>query len=138
MSFARPKESQNVSGLKHLIELYPWVFAASLLVAVSSYASFSWQVFILYHFTYWGLLPLFRTSLFQGDAERERTFWNDNLLWTGAFALTIGVLCLVCRQERDWRAFSVMILIFHSLTYFHISISFLISGANPSWIRRYL
>ncbi len=128
--------SDNFSGLKCIIERYPWIFAASLLVAISCYSPLSWQVFILYHFTYWGLLPLFRTSVFRGDTEREQIFWKDNLLWTSGFTLTIVAVCLICRHERDWRVFSAIVLLFHSLTYFHISISFLISGANPSWIKR--
>jgi hypothetical protein len=94
------------------------------------------MVLILYHFAFWGMLPLFRSDIFKGNQERLKVFWKDAIIWNGLGLLGIGLIVFLSSQFVDFRLFQMIILLFYIATYWHISISFIISGSNPAFIKR--
>ena len=125
-----------MDAVKTLLVSYPWLIVAPALCLLTSFKPISWVVLILYHFAFWGMLPLFRSDIFKGDKERLKVFWKDAMKWNGLGLLGIGLLALWSTSYVDFRLFQMILLIFYVATYWHISISFIISGANPEFIKR--
>ena len=125
----------KLDSIKSLIISHPWILAAPILFIFTLYSSISWLVLILYHFTFWGMLPVFRENLFQGNISKLKVFWRDALKWNGIGIIGFGLFAWLSYWSKDFRFFQLMILLFYIGTYWHISISFIISGANPPIIK---
>lgn len=126
----------KTQNLKHLVINYPWLVAAPLLVLFSLIKPISWNVLILYHFIFWGILPFFRKDMFINNKKGLKSFWKDAIVWNGTWLLAIGLLALWSSIYVDFRVFQVALLLLYIATYWHISLSFIISGANPSWLKK--
>jgi hypothetical protein len=118
-----------------LIE-YPWLLGAMVMLMLSFIKPFAWQVLILFHFTFWGVLPVFRKAMFERGSKQLKIFWKDAWQWNGSWLIVIGALATWSYINKDYRLFELMLVGFYIATYWHISVSFIISGANPSWIRQ--
>jgi len=116
----------------------PWIVGAPVVMALSTYQSIPWEAFILFHFAFWGALPLFRKSMFRNNAHAKRMFWRDALIWNGSGLALFCALTLFSFYALDFRIFELSLLAFYSMTYWHISASFFISKANPSWLNSIL
>jgi hypothetical protein len=116
----------------------PWIVGAPVVVALSTYKSIPWEAFILFHFAFWGVLPLFRKSMFRNNEHARRMFWRDALIWNGSGLVLFCALTLFSFYALDFRIFEFTLLAFYSMTYWHISASFFISKANPSWLNSIL
>jgi hypothetical protein len=134
--FITRKNFYKMDAVKTLLVSYPWLIVAPALCLLTSFKPISWMVLILYHFAFWGMLPLFRSDIFKGDKERLKVFWKDAMKWNGLGLLGIGLLALWSTSYVDFRLFQMILLLLYVATYWHISISFIISGANPEFIRR--
>lgn len=116
----------------------PWIIGAPVIMALSTYQSIPWETFILFHFAFWGALPLFRQNMFRKDADARRIFWRDAIIWNGSGVIIMSALTIGSYDASDFRIFELLLLLFYSFTYWHISASFLISKANPSWLKSIL
>lgn len=116
----------------------PWIVGAPIVMALSTYQSIPWETFILFHFAFWGSLPLFRRNMFRKDADAKRIFWRDALIWNGSGLAIFCALTLFSYFALDFRIFELTLLVFYSMTYWHISASFFISKANPNWLNNVL
>ena len=134
--FITRKNLYKMDAVKALLISYPWLIVAPALLLLTIFKPISWMVLILYHFVFWGMLPLFRSDIFKGDKERLKVFWKDAIKWNGIWLLGIGLLAWFSTRFADFRLFQIIILLFYIATYWHISISFIISGANPPIIKR--
>jgi hypothetical protein len=130
------KHLYKMDSIKALLVSYPWLIVAPALCLLTLFKPISWTVLILYHFVFWGMLPLFRRDIFKGDKDRLKVFWKDAIKWNGMGLLGIGLLAFLSTYFADFRLFHIIFLLFYIATYWHISISFIISGANPSIIKR--
>lgn len=130
------KHFYKLESIKGLLVSHPWLVLAPVLCLLTIFKPISWLVLILYHFAFWGMLPLFRNDIFKGNKERLKVFWKDTIIWNGLGLLGIGLIVVLSSQFVDFRLFQMIILFFHIATYWHISISFIISGANPEFIKR--
>lgn len=126
----------KLESIKVLLVTHPWLLGAPVLCFLAFFNPISWTVLILYHFVFWGMLPFFRKDLFQGNKPRLRIFWKDAIKWNGLGILGIGLLAWYSTVFSDFRLFQLVLLMFYIATYWHISVSFIISGANPTFIRR--
>lgn len=133
--FITKKYFYKLDSMKALIISYPWLIVAPALLLLTIFKPISWMVLILYHFVFWGLLPLFRRDIFNGDNYLLKVFWKDAIKWNGIGLLGIGLLAWFSTIFADFRLFQIIILLFYIATYWHINISFIISGANPSFIK---
>ena len=133
--FITKKYFNKLDSMKALLISYPWLIVAPALCLLTVFKPISWMVLILYHFAFWGMLPLFRRDIFKGDEDRLKIFWKDAIKWNGMGLLGIGFLAFWSSYSLDFRIFQMIILLFYISTYWHISISFIISGANPSFIK---
>jgi len=88
------------------------------------------------HVLYYAILPIFKKELFKENPTLKRQFWRDAIIWNGAFLVATGALYYWSNLRNDYRLFQALILFFYFGTYWHITASFIISGANPSWIKR--
>jgi hypothetical protein len=61
---SRQLKKKGVKFNDVLVE-FPWVVGAPICLALSAYKSIPWEAFILFHFVFWGALPLFRENLLQ-------------------------------------------------------------------------
>jgi len=130
------KHLLKLDSIKVLLVSYPWLIVAPALCLLTTFKPISWMVLILYHFAFWGMLPLFRSDIFKGNKDRLNVFWKDAIKWNGLGLLGIGLLVWLSTRFIDFRLFQMILLLFYIGTYWHISISFIISGANPSIIKR--
>ena len=130
------KHFYKLESIKGLLVSHPWLVLGPVLCLLTIFKPISWLVLILYHFAFWGMLPLFRNDIFKGNKERLKVFWKDTIIWNGLGLLGIGLIVVLSSQFVDFRLFQMIILFFHIATYWHISISFIISGANPEFIKR--
>lgn len=126
----------KMDSMKAMLVSYPWLIVAPALCLLTIFKPISWMVLILYHFAFWGMLPLFRSDLFKGNKDRLNIFWKDAIKWNGLGLIGIGLLAWLSTIFQDFRLFKIIILLFYIATYWHISISFIISGANPSIVKR--
>lgn len=115
-----------------------WVFIGPALAVIANWAPVDWKVYILYHFAFYAFLPLLKEGVL--PKEKLKKFWMEGALWNGLGIILFLTVALQLRSSGG--AFEVVWIaslnLFYGLTYIHISWSFLISGANPSWIRRLL
>ena len=130
------KHLYKMDSMKALLISYPWLIVAPALCLLTIFKPISWMVLILYHFAFWGMLPLFRGDIFKENKDRLNVFWKDAIKWNGLGLLGIGLLVWLSTRFVDFRLFQIIILLFYIATYWHISISFIISGANPPIIKR--
>ena len=117
---------------------FPWIVGAPICLALSIYKSIPWEAFILFHFVFWGALPLFRENLFGGNPDAKKSFWRDALIWNGSGLVIMAGITLYSYSVLDFRIFELILLVFYSMTYWHISASFFISKANPLWLNNLL
>lgn len=129
------KHLLKMDSLKKIIISFPWILAAPVLVLFTYFAPISWMILILFHFTFWGMLPLFRKKIFNGDKSKLKAFWKDTIKWNVLGTIGFAVFGWFSYAFIDFRLFQLAILIFYIATYWHISISFIISGANPPIVR---
>lgn len=122
--------------IKDYVLKYPWLIGTPFLIGISLIIPVSWKILILYHFTFWGLLPLFRKSMFKNNATGLKKFWKDAIVWNGSWLIIMSMLAVYSNHYVDFRIFQFILLAFYIATYWHITVSFIISGANPSWIKR--
>jgi hypothetical protein len=134
--FISKKHFYKLESIKGLLVSHPWLVLAPVLCLLTIFKPISWMVLILYHFAFWGMLPLFRSDIFKGNQERLKVFWKDAIIWNGLGLLGIGLIVFLSSQFVDFRLFQMIILLFYIATYWHISISFIISGSNPAFIKR--
>jgi len=134
--FISKKHFYKLESIKGLLVSHPWLVLAPVLCLLTIFKPISWLVLILYHFAFWGMLPLFRNDIFKGNKERLKVFWKDAIIWNGLGLLSIGLIVVLSSQFVDFRLFQMIILLFHIATYWHISISFIISESNPEFINR--
>jgi hypothetical protein len=134
--FISKKHFYKLESIKGLLVSHPWLVLAPFLCLLTIFKPISWMVLILYHFAFWGMLPLFRSDIFKGNKERLNVFWKDAIIWNGLGLLGIGLIVFLSSQFVDFRLFQMIILMFYIATYWHISISFIISGSNPEFIKR--
>lgn len=130
------KQYIKIDSVKELLQTHPWLVGAPVLCILTIYNPISWYVLILYHYVFWGFLPLFRRDMFQGDKSKLKTFWKDAIKWNGLGTIAIGLLVYISAKQVDFRLFQMILLAFYIGNYWHISVSFVISGANPQFIRR--
>ena len=126
----------KLDSIKLLLVYHPWLLGAPVLCLFTFFSPISWMVLILYHFAFWGMLPIFRRDIFKGNKSRLDMFWNDAIKWNGLGVLGIGLLAWWSTRFGDFRLFQGVALLFYIATYWHITISFIISGANPPFIKR--
>lgn len=134
--FITKKHFFKLNTMKALLVCYPWLIVAPVLCLFTIFKPISWMVLILYHFAFWGMLPFFRSDIFKGDKERLNIFWKDTIKWNGLGLLGVGLLVWLSKIYLDFRLLNMVLLLFYIATYWHISISFIISGANPEFIKR--
>ena len=126
----------KINSVKELLQTHPWLLGAPALCILTIFNPISWLVIILYHYVFWGFLPLFRSDMFQGDKSKLKTFWKDAIKWNGLGIIGIGLLVFISIKQIDFRLFQLILLAFYIANYWHISVSFVISGANPQFVRR--
>ena len=134
--FFTKKQFYNFESIKDLLASNPWIVFAPVLCILTIVKPMSWLVLILYHFAFWGMLPLFRSDLFKKNRAYLRVFWRDAIIWNAVGLLGIGLIVFFSSLYTDFRLFQIVLLLFYILTYWHISISFIISGSNPQFIKR--
>lgn len=117
---------------------FPWIVGAPICLALSIYKSIPWEAFILFHFVFWGALPLFRENLFGDNPDAKKIFWRDALIWNGSGLVIMSGFTLYSYSALDFRLFEFILFVFYSMTYWHISASFFISKANPLWLNNLL
>ena len=103
---------------------------------MSFYRPIPWENFILFHFVFWGMLPLFRENMFRDNARAKRQFWKDAVRWNGIGMASMSILTIWSGIALDFRFVQFLLLVFYALTYWHITSAFFVSGANPNWIKR--
>ena len=129
------KNFSSLKSTKLLFFNHPWILGAPLLTICSLINPISWNVLILYHFLFWALLPLFRKEMFEGNQSKLKIFWTEAKIFYGFGILAMSLLAWFSINYVDFRLFQLTVLSFYILTYWHISVSFIISGANPSFIK---
>ena len=127
----------KLNSLKNLIISFPWILAAPVLFILTYSLPISWLVLILFHFSFWGMLPFFRKNLFKKNKSMLKSFWKDAIKWNTLGIIGFAILAWLSYNFIDFRLFQLMVLIFYIATYWHISISFIISDANPLFIRNF-
>lgn len=130
------KHFSKINSVKELFLAHPWLIGAPVLCTLTIFKPISWTVLILYHFVFWGLLPLFKKEMFNGNTSKLKTFWKDTITWNAFWIIGIGLLTFYSKMIVDFRMFQIILLGFYIATYWHISVSFIISGANPPFVKR--
>ena len=134
--FISRKHLFKLDAIKVFLVSYPWIVASPVLCLVTLFQPISWMVLILYHFCFWGMLPLFRSDMFKGNKDRLKVFCADAIKWNGFVLLGIVFIVFLSSQFGNFKLFQIILLLFYVATYWHISISFIISSANPKVIKR--
>ena len=115
---------------------HSWVLIGPALAVLAVWYPIDWKVIILYHFGFYGLLPLVKQGMLS-DSNR-RTFWIEGAVWNG-FGLSVFFVTVIFAVVWNVQfLFFVSYQCFLALTYMHITWSFLISPGNPVWIKKLL
>jgi hypothetical protein len=113
---------------------HSWVLLGPALAVLAVWYPIDWKVIILYHFGFYGLLPLVKQGMLS-DSKR-RTFWIEGAVWNGlglsVFLGSVIFAAVWIIPSLFWVSFQC----FLALTYMHITWSFLISPGNPGWIKK--
>ena len=82
----------------------------------------------------WGALPALRPGLIKGCALKA--YWTETVLINaGCVALVLG-LNLFGKNTSNQLPDFAMTQLFFAWSYLHITWSFIVSGANPPWVKR--
>ncbi|MGB1122837.1 MAG: hypothetical protein ACPG08_04870, partial [Flavobacteriales bacterium] len=119
-----------------VLEGFPWILGSITCIGMSFYRPIPWENFIFFHFVFWGMLPLFRKGMFRDNAPAKRQFWNDAVRWNGIGVASMYLLTIWSGLAIDFRLIQFLLLVFYAMTYWHITSAFVVSGANPNWIKR--
>ena len=113
---------------------HSWAIIAPGLAVFSVWSAIDWKIIIMYHFTFYGLLPLLKKDMLSG-AQRKK-FWIEGAVWNGLGLLFFLALAIIAINWNKPSAIHIPAQCFLALTYLHITWSFFISPANPDWIKR--
>jgi len=122
------------SKILEFLNNHSWLIIGPSLAIFAIWYPIDWKIIILYHFTFYGLLPLLKKDMVRG-AKRKK-FWIEGAVWNGLGLLLFLILAVVAIKWSKPSALYIPIQCFLALTYLHITWSFLISPANPVWIKR--
>ena len=122
--------------MRRVLEGFPWILGSIACIGMSFYRPIPWENFILFHFVFWGMLPLFRKNMFRDNETAKRQFWKDAVHWNGVGLASMSILTIWSGLVLDFRFVQFLLLVFYALTYWHITSAFVVSGANPNWIKR--
>lgn len=117
-----------------LIQRFPWLIIGPAFLVISHWVPVTWLVLTLFHFVFWAMLPLLRPGMIKGDALKK--YWKETA-WTNGLCVlgTVGLLKFAYAAGNSI-PFSAMRGLFYAWSYLHISWSFVVSGANPKWVKR--
>ena len=113
---------------------HSWSIIGPSLAIFAIWSPIDWEIIILYHFTFYGLLPLLKKDMVSGTKRKK--FWIEGAVWNGLGLLLFLILAVVAIEWNKPSALYIPMQCFLALTYLHITWSFLISPANPEWIKR--
>jgi hypothetical protein len=134
--FRRRLPNLGAITVKEILCNYPWIVIGPVFGVLSYYISVDWRVLVLYHVVFYIFLPLARPGMLKGPTLK--TYWSRTIF--------VNVMCLAGMVFLYWHAktFNAILPlaitegIFYGWTFIHISWSFLISGANPMWLKKLL
>jgi hypothetical protein len=122
--------------LRSLISTSPWIVLGPLVAIFGEFIFLDWRFLINWHFLFWLSLPYLRKGMF--TAKQNRIYWVQNIglsaLFLGLFYFASATLLFGFTGGVIVSAWLGQLFLFWS--YFHISWSFLISGGNPTWLKR--
>ena len=113
---------------------HSWALIGPALAVIAVWYPIDWKAIILYHFGFYGLLPLVKQGMLS-DSNR-RTFWIEGAVWNGVGISVFLVMVLFAAVWNVQFLLGVSYQCFLALTYMHITWSFIISPGNPVWIKR--
>ncbi len=113
---------------------HSWAIIGPSLAIFAIWSPIDWKIIILYHFAFYGLLPLLKKDMVHGAKRKQ--FWIEGAVWNGLGLLFFLMLAVVAIKWNKPSVIYIPTQCFLALTYLHITWSFLISPANPEWIKR--
>ena len=132
----RRLQSLGKITLKEVLYAYPWLIIGPAFGVLSYFIKVDWRVIVLYHVVFYIFLPLARPGMLNGPSLK--TYWLRTVsLNLGCLAGMVFLYWYV-RTYQNVLPLAITEGIFYGWTFLHISWSFLISGANPMWVKKLL
>ena len=117
-----------------MLRRFPWLTIGPAFLILAFWLPVDWRALTLFHFIFWGALPALRPGLIKGRALK--TYWTETaLINAGCVALVLG-LNLFGKNTSNQLPYFAMTQLFFAWSYLHITWSFIVSGANPPWVKR--
>jgi uncharacterized membrane protein len=116
------------------IKRFPWLVVGPLFLVSSIWFPVNWKTLTLFHFIFWGALPLLRPGLIQGVALKR--YWTETALTNAGCVALVLLLYRYGTNAGNQLPYLVMTQLFFAWSYLHITWSFVVSGANPPWVKR--
>ena len=123
-----------VKGEKNLLNRFPWLVIGPAFLFLSNWLPVDWRVLTIFHFIFWGALPALRPGMIKGMALR--TYWTETAVVNALSLVVVFALYFYGLSTRNGLPYMAMTKLFFAWSYLHITWSFVVSGANPPWIKR--
>lgn len=130
---------ENGLSLPSMLRTCPWIFLGPLVALAGEWVYLDWRFLINWHFVFWLFLPYLRKGMF--TQQKLRSYWLQNGFMTLALLLLIMWMNnpkFLIGQELGHGLKLGLRNFFFTWSFLHISLSFLVSGGNPDWIKRIL
>lgn len=123
-----------VKGQKGILNRFPWLVIGPAFLLLSHWVVVDWRVLTLFHFIFWGALPALRPGMIKGMALRK--YWTETALANTFSLVAVFALYYYGLTTQNGLPYMAMMKLFFAWSYLHITWSFVVSGANPPWIKR--
>ena len=134
--FRRKLQSLGKVTFKEVLYAYPWIVVGPIFASISHFIKVDWRAIVLYHVVFCIFLPLERPGMLNGPSLK--TYWLRTIsLNLGCLAGMVGLYWYV-QTYQNMLPLAITEGIFYGWAFLHISGSFLISGANPMWVKKLL
>lgn len=124
------KEGSPVSAFKR----FPWLTIGPAFLLLALWVPVDWRTLTIFHFIFWGALPVLRPGMLTGAALK--TYWTETALVNAACIALVLLLNRWGGSGPQNIPYLAMTQLFFAWSYLHITWSFVVSGANPPWVKR--
>ena len=116
------------------LKRFPWLVVGPAFLVSSIWFPVDWRTLTLFHFVFWGALPLLRPGMIQGKALTR--YWTETALVNAGCVAVVLLLTQYGTNTGKRLPYLAMKQLFFAWSYLHITWSFVVSGANPPWVKR--